>query len=268
MFVPVSAENEDYGRPYVNFILIALSILFFYLDHRYAGVMAHTGYFSAFTAADIPFGTRWITAITSIFLHDGYGQLVTNMLFLWVFGPSIEHVMGHVRYLGFFLLAGFCTHMIQSLAGAGYAGATGAVAAVLAAYMIYFPRTAMNVYMAGGFRSLSKEMRVAAYWLLPLHLLSQMGSGFSLWGCLGGYASGALLAVPFRDPAFMYKSEADKLFGADGAREHDIKPELVDDTLWTRPILKRPPLAEMRKKGREEAHRRKTRGNDWYKDKK
>ncbi len=299
MFVPVSAENEDYARPYVTYAIILLCSALYVLDARTAEFAAHAAFWEAFAFHPIdsapghealtgparflqgvgmmfnPFRPAWLTAISSAFLHDGCIHLASNMTFLWLFGASTEHIMGHVRYICFFIAIAFLSQLVQIMAGGVddwyHIGSSGAVAGVLGAYVVYFPRTKINAMLMGSLRTTAREFRLPAYWLLPLHFLSQFEIAFghmAVWAHIGGYALGGLLALPFKDPAFMYKAEADRLFGADGEKEHKITPELVDDTKWTRAILKRPPLSEMRKKGKEEAHRRKTRGNDWYKDKK
>lgn len=86
----------------------------------------------------------WFTLISSQFLHGGFWHLSANMLFLWVFGASIEDAMGHRRYLGFYLLCGIAACLTHGVANPDSSipmiGASGAISGVLAAYLMLHPR--------------------------------------------------------------------------------------------------------------------------------
>ncbi|HST55937.1 MAG TPA: rhomboid family intramembrane serine protease [Solirubrobacteraceae bacterium] len=85
-----------------------------------------------------------VTAFTSMFMHGGFLHIAGNMLFLWIFGPNVEDSLGHVRYLGFYLVGGLAALGAQTLIDPGSTvptlGASGAIAAVLGGYILLFPR--------------------------------------------------------------------------------------------------------------------------------
>jgi len=94
--------------------------------------------------ANIIAGQHWITLLTSTFLHAGWMHIVSNMVFLWAFGPEVEEAMGRPRYLAFYLLGGLAASLAQvavdpssTLPGVG---ASGAIAAVMGAFLVTYPR--------------------------------------------------------------------------------------------------------------------------------
>ena len=94
--------------------------------------------------ADIAAGRHWITILTSMFLHGSWSHIIFNMVFLWAFGPEIEDVMGRGRYLAFYLLGGLAASLAQIAVSPGSRvpnlGASGAIAAVMGAFLVTFPR--------------------------------------------------------------------------------------------------------------------------------
>lgn len=94
--------------------------------------------------AEILAGHRWITILTSMFMHAGWSHILGNMVFLWAFGPEVEDLMGRRRYLAFYLLGGLAATLGQLAAGPGSTvpnlGASGAIAAVMGAFLVTYPR--------------------------------------------------------------------------------------------------------------------------------
>ena len=86
-----------------------------------------------------------INIFTSMFLHGGWLHVLGNMWFLWIFGDNIEDILGHGKYLGFYLLCGVAAALTQTFMSAGsrvpMVGASGAIAGVMGAYMVKFPRS-------------------------------------------------------------------------------------------------------------------------------
>jgi membrane associated rhomboid family serine protease len=96
---------------------------------------------------DVPphdFVPAWATVLTSLFLHGGWLHLIFNMLFLWIFGNNIEDTMGRLKFVLFYLLCGSIAGWTQALVGPGsmapMIGASGAIAGVMGAYIVLFPR--------------------------------------------------------------------------------------------------------------------------------
>lgn len=92
----------------------------------------------------ITHGHHAITLLTSMFMHGSWMHIIGNMIFLWAFGPAIEDAMGHFRYLFFYLVGGVVAMMAQVLADPYSTipclGASGAIAAVMGAFIVTFPR--------------------------------------------------------------------------------------------------------------------------------
>ncbi len=217
--IPIRDYNPTTRTPYVTIALIASCILVFIwqlsLDPRSSDVMVRQfGFIPALlfgqaTWADgmglIP---SWTTLITSMFLHGGIMHLAGNMLYLWIFGNNIEDVMGHARFLAFYLLCGFIAAMAQALPDTASTipmiGASGAISGVLGAYLVLFPKAQVQVIIPIGFfimRTLS------AGWLLGLWIAFQVisglasdpsGGGVAWWAHVGGFVAGMALVHLFR----------------------------------------------------------------------
>ena len=89
-------------------------------------------------------GHAWITVLTAMFMHGSWLHILGNMVFLWAFGPGIEDAMGRLRYLAFYLIGGIVA-MLAQVAGSPTStvpclGASGAIAAVMGAFIVIFPR--------------------------------------------------------------------------------------------------------------------------------
>lgn len=210
-----------------------------------------------------PFSHAWLQTITSTFMHAGWLHLAGNMLFLWIFGDNVEHVMGKLRYLLFFLLTGVLSQFTQTLVAGPVdipcIGASGAISAVMGAYLVYYPRALINVYfvpmsfvLAGRMYEFeSFRLRARTYLLscLAMELLSgymTWGSDYvrvAVWAHIGGYAFGFALAKIFRDPEMMYKEDADKAFGQAADNEYFL-------TFRGKAVHRRPLMEERFKTGR------------------
>jgi len=149
----------------------------------------------------------WSTLITSMFLHGGWLHLGGNMLYLWIFGDNLEKVMGHLRFLAFYLVCGIAaglTHIFFSAASAvPTVGASGAISGVLGGYLVLFPRNRVRVLTRGGVAAVPAIV-VLGFWIL-LQLISGAGSmadtadtgGVAYLAHIGGFIAGLLLVKPF-----------------------------------------------------------------------
>ncbi|MEZ6134680.1 MAG: rhomboid family intramembrane serine protease [Pirellulaceae bacterium] len=90
----------------------------------------------------------WLTLLTSMFMHGGYGHIAGNMLYLWIFGNNVEHRFGHIWFLIFYLTAGLVGSIAQILSGPNSVipnlGASGAIAGIMGAYLVLFPHNRVN----------------------------------------------------------------------------------------------------------------------------
>jgi rhomboid family protein len=146
-----------------------------------------------------------VTLVTSLFLHGDWMHLIGNMLFLWVFGDNIEDSMGHWRFLLFYFLCGAAAGLTQAFAmpdaQAPTVGASGAVAGILGAYIVLHPKVKILVLAMSWF-----PLYLPAYFVLALWIATQVasvlfgvGGQVAWWAHIGGFITGALFVVPFRD---------------------------------------------------------------------
>jgi membrane associated rhomboid family serine protease len=166
----------------------------------------------AFIAGD----RNLIGYLTSNFLHGGWLHLIGNMWFLWLAGFILEDVWGRPLYIAFYLIAGIAATQLQAWSNPGsmipQLGASGAVAGLMGAFLVRFPR--MKIHMAWLFMWRLIRFDASAYWLLPLWLLVEIFSG-SIWGSsegvahwahVGGFVFGAAVAVAIRHSGLEQKA--------------------------------------------------------------
>src|SRR4029450_3077544 len=107
----------------------------------------------------------WVTLITSMFLHGGLMHLGGNMLYLWIFGDNIEKLIGHLRFLSFYLLCGLAAgiaHIVFSLnSGVPTVGASGAISGVLGGYLVLFPKNRVRILTQRGVVAVPGVVRTA-----------------------------------------------------------------------------------------------------------
>lgn len=144
------------------------------------------------------------TLLTYMFLHGSWIHLIGNMLFLWVFGDNIEDAMGHMRFLMFYLMCGVFAAVLHAWmmpnSDMPLIGASGAVAGIIAAYLILHPK--VKVWVLALWRV---PIRITAAWALGIWIVVQVGSIFfegeeaiAWWAHIGGLLAGAMLIVVMR----------------------------------------------------------------------
>jgi membrane associated rhomboid family serine protease len=156
----------------------------------------------------------WITLFTSTFMHGGWTHLGGNMLFLFIFGDNVEKAFGHLRYLGFYLVCGLVASLAQVYADPTSIlpslGASGAIAGVLAAYLVLFPANRVRV-LIGFFVTSVPAVAMIGLWALIQFVngfgatsVSAQTGGVAYMAHIGGFLCGLLLAFvlrPFVDRA-------------------------------------------------------------------
>lgn len=145
-----------------------------------------------------------LTLVTSVFLHAGWLHLIGNMLFLQVFGDNVEDAMGHLRFVAFYLLCGiagaFAHAAMNPLSEQPLIGASGAVAGVIAAYLVLHPRARVFGLLFG-----LVPLKVSAYWVLGLwvavqvwHVVARDEADTAWWAHIGGFVAGLVLVFLLR----------------------------------------------------------------------
>jgi len=160
MFFPLKDENPTKTFPYMTILLIIINTIIFIVElsfGRYRNYVV-AGYgvipFEITHAVDIdpkvPLGP-YITLITSLFLHGSFWHLAGNMWFLWIFGNNIEDIVGHSKFLMFYMLGGIAASFLQILVNPSSSipviGASGAISAILGAYILKFPRARIKTLL-------------------------------------------------------------------------------------------------------------------------
>ncbi len=147
-----------------------------------------------------------LTILSSMFLHGGLIHLLGNMLYLWIFGNNVEDYLGHVRFIFFYLISGFFAAFIHTLSDLTSTipmiGASGAIAGVLGAYIILFPKA--NVSTLFIFIIFFKIIKVPAVLILGLWFLVQLLNAGTVEGSVawyahvGGFITGIFLILIFK----------------------------------------------------------------------
>lgn len=160
--------------------------------------------------ADIAAGRHWITILTAMFMHGGWMHILGNMVFLWAFGPEVEDAMGPLCYAAFYLLSGLVASVAQILAMPGSTvpnlGASGAIAGVMGAFLITYPRDQIKtVVLLGWFSRITfiPAALLIGLWFL-IQLFSQVGAvadvdtgGVAYMAHVGGFIFGVATARLF-----------------------------------------------------------------------
>lgn len=151
--IPLSDVSRHPSRfPLLTSSIIALNALVFMLE--LAGGGDFVMQWSA-VPADITSGQHLITLLTSMFMHASWSHIVGNMVFLWAFGPQIEEAMGPARYAAFYLAGGLVSMAAQIGADPASTipslGASGAIAAVMGAFLVTYPRDQIRTVLVFGF---------------------------------------------------------------------------------------------------------------------
>jgi membrane associated rhomboid family serine protease len=202
-------SRQTVHRPFVTVFIIVVNALVFLLE--LSGGDAFVQQWSVIPA-DIVSGQHWITILTSMFMHAGWMHIIGNMVFLWAFGPAIEDAMGPVRYLVFYLLGGTVAALAQIAAASSSTvpnlGASGAIAAVMGAFLITYPRDQIRTLLLLGWFievTVIPAALLIGIWFV-IQLFSQVGAvvesqsgGVAYMAHVGGLIFGAVTARLFED---------------------------------------------------------------------
>jgi membrane associated rhomboid family serine protease len=201
--------------PFVNYALIGITVLVFLVQ----SVLPQPAFDEvAISFGMIPIVVRdlypqplpwlpdWANLVTYAFLHGDWMHLLSNMLFLWVFGDNIEDALGHTKYLAFYLACAVLAalaHLAFNLDGNGpLIGASGAVAGVMGAYVLLYPHA--RVFVLARIVWLI-PLPLPAFWMLGFWIATQfffvvVGSNepVAWWAHIGGFLAGIVLVLPLR----------------------------------------------------------------------
>lgn len=214
--LPLSDDNRGRrSQPVTTWVLIALNVVIY----AYQWTLSDRALYDfldrwATIPAEISSGQALFTLWTCAFLHGSWFHLGSNMLFLWIFGDNVEDVMGHVKFLIFYLLtagaASYAQVLVSTDSVVPLVGASGAVSGVLAAYIVMFPHGRIRTLVfLGVFVTLVMlpAWIMIGYWIF-LQVISGLGSlgtvgdqggGVAFFAHIGGFAAGLVLVWLFRN---------------------------------------------------------------------
>ncbi|MCX6545193.1 MAG: rhomboid family intramembrane serine protease [Acidobacteria bacterium] len=202
--------DDDTGRrtvPLVTYALIALNVLFFFVEQSGGDVFIGKWAFVSSRFLANPLGDL-LTLVTSMFMHAGWVHLGGNMLYLWIFGDNVEDRFGHIGFTVFYLLCGLAATLAQLAFSVGSnipnLGASGAIAGVLGAYILLFPQGKVRV-LQGQQVIQVPALIVIGLWIV-LQFFSGIGSiantaqtgGVAYMAHIGGFLAGFVLTFVFR----------------------------------------------------------------------
>jgi len=209
MFFPYKDDNPRILFPFVTYTIIGINSLVFI--YQYLILPPESLGHIISTYALTPAAPSVITVFTSMFMHGGLMHIIFNMWFLWIFGDNIESVLGHKRYVLFYLICGVGAALAQIQINTGsqipMVGASGAIAGVLGAYLIRFPRATVHVLVI--LIIFITFIRVPAMVVIGIWFLSNLTAGLGTLGVeetggtawfahLGGFVSGVVLNQVFK----------------------------------------------------------------------
>jgi membrane associated rhomboid family serine protease len=192
--------------PFVTYGLIAVNVVFFIIELMGGDAFINNWAFVPTRFMADP-SVEFLTLFTSMFMHAGWLHLGGNMLYLWIFGDNVEDRFGHGKYLLFYLLCGLAASFAQLIFSLGSdipnLGASGAIAGVLGAYIILFPKGRIRVLQGQSVIQVS-ALIVIGLWIV-IQLFSGIGSitntgqgGVAYMAHIGGFLAGILLTFVFR----------------------------------------------------------------------
>src|SRR6266446_1673210 len=228
--IPLRDDQPRFSTPYVTYFLIGLNSAVFLFEsaltpdsfkillYQFGMVPANiTGYLSG--AGRLGLVAVLLPALTSMFLHGSWMHVIGNMWFLWIFGDNIEDHLGHFKYLVFYLASGLVAAFAQLLLSphsrVPTVGASGAIAGVLGAYFVLYPKARVLIWFPIFFLFYLPAWVVLGYWFLMQFLsgaatsiadYSDTHGGVAFWAHVGGFVAGIVLIkiLPERPRRYRY----------------------------------------------------------------
>ncbi|MGI8668239.1 MAG: rhomboid family intramembrane serine protease [Aridibacter sp.] len=237
---PIGDDNSDIViTPYVNYAFIAINVLVFVFLQQLGSDETFNAAFSLVpkeitTGIDL-IGPQTITVgeqtaqimhqntplpvyfnfVTSMFMHGGFGHIFGNMLFLWIFGDNIENLIGHFRYIAFYLICGIAAALAQVVLGPDsiipMLGASGAISGVLGGYILLFPKRKVRALILRMYTTVPAYIALGLWigYQIVLGYLAPSGEGGVAYAAhIGGFIAGVALIKLFaigKSPRVMEK---------------------------------------------------------------
>jgi len=230
--IPLRDDQPCFSTPFINYFLIALNVLVFLFELSVGfqskgqlnalifqfgvvprievGLLTGTPTFAPLAAL--------VPVLTSMFLHASWPHIIGNMWVLWIFGDNIEDHLGHFRYLVFYLLSGmaasFAHIVLNSSSRIPSVGASGAIAGVMGAYFVLYPRARVLVWFPPIFLFHIPAWLMLGYWFFSQFVsgaatsiaeTTQSSGGIAFWAHVGGFVAGILMIKLFPERPQRYR---------------------------------------------------------------
>ena len=211
--IPLRDIIPSRTTPVVTIVLIAVNVLVFLFE---LSLGRNVDQFTLYWGL-VPAAFSWVTVVTSMFLHGGFLHVAGNMLYLWIFGDNVEDRMGHGRFLVFYLFCGVAAALAQTISQPDsvvpMVGASGAIAGVMGAYFVLYPKSRIVTLIPLFFFFQVIEVPAILFlgiWFL-MQFISGLGSivtvatgqaagGVAFWAHVAGFVAGISGVVVFRRP--------------------------------------------------------------------
>ncbi len=230
--IPLSDDAPRFSTPFVTYFIIALNTVTFLFElsvnsqgqRALNSLIYHFGVVPVHFERALAAGSApslvglFLPLLTAMFLHGSWLHVIGNMWFLWIFGDNIEDYLGHFTYLLFYLVSGFAAGIAHIILNAGSnvpsVGASGAIAGVMGAYFVLYPRARVLMWFPPIFFFHLPAWLVLGYWFFVQFMsgaatsiaeTSQSG-GIAFWAHVGGFVAGILLikVLPERPRRYRY----------------------------------------------------------------
>ncbi len=230
--IPLSDDTPRFSTPFITYFIIALNTVVFLFElsvgeqshralnslmYQFGVVPVHFERALAGSPA-FSFAGLFLPLLSSMFLHASWLHLIGNMWFLWIFGDNIEDHLGHFTYLLFYLVSGFAAavaHILLNVrSNVPSVGASGAIAGVMGAYFVLYPRARVLMWFPPIFFFHLPAWLVLGYWFLMQFLSgaatsiaeTSQGGGIAFWAHVGGFTAGVILIklLPERPRRYRY----------------------------------------------------------------
>jgi len=214
---PVTDAIKSRRFPFVNLAIIIACCLIFIYELTLSSEFEVNNFFLDYGVVPRHLNDWWgdpsgpeepATLVTAAFLHGSWLHLGGNMLYLWVFGDNIEDALGHIGYAAFYIVGAIAAALTQVATDTDSAvpmiGASGAIAAVLGAYLVLYPRASVGAFFV------IFVLPVPAFVLIIFWFLMQLVSGFAtlgdsqatetvaVWAHVGGFVAGVVIMLALR----------------------------------------------------------------------
>jgi len=226
--IPVRDDQPRFSTPYVTYFLIGLNLVIFLFEaaltpESFKALLYQLGMVPAnitglLAGARLGLVAAFLPTLTSMFLHGSWMHVIGNMWFLWIFGDNIEDYLGHFKYLLFYLLSGlgaaFAQVILNPHSRVPTVGASGAIAGILGAYFLLYPRAKVLIWFPIFFFFYLPAWVTLGYWFAMQFVsgaatsianYSETSGGVAFWAHVGGFVAGIVLIKLFPERPRRYR---------------------------------------------------------------